>query len=209
LWWPLLSRGVRHHGRNTTVRRFSAQELDKLGLVVGHFHLLQYGMGQEFSPQLERMGITSPVAKLFNTFALMHLISTMFLLDKGGLPMGGFCYRTLAELGLANKLQPIRRTLESKVGKTTFGDFIRHQRNKLGTHGNLLFSNLPAEAEAVPGSPRAIAQFERAMDRLENQAATLRIVLENLLKRERARHDKHTSGRTKRSTRRAEKTARA
>ncbi len=132
----------------------------------------------------------------------------MFLVDRGELPMGGFCYRALDALGLGDKLRPIRRTLESKVGKTTLGDFIRHSRNKLGTHGDLHFSALPAEAQAVPGSPRAIAQFERAMDKLESQAANIRIVLENLSKREHARVERQKVGRTGRSMRRRGRTPR-
>lgn len=177
------------------MQRFSVEQLEKLELVVFHLEMLQYGMNQKFSPQFEQLGISSPIHRLYNTFALMHLITTMFLLDKGSLPMGGFCYRALADLGLANKLRPIRRTLESRVGKTTLGDFIRHSRNKLATHGDLQFASLPPETQAVPGSQRAVAQFDRLMNNLESQAATIRVVLENRLKRDRAYHEKRMSSR--------------
>jgi|GEM_PF-2971321 len=173
------------------MQRFSLEQLNTLDLVVGHLMMLEYGMSQKFSPELEKYGITLPVQRLYNTFALMHLITTMFLLDKKDhLLMGGFCYQALNSLGLADKLEPLRKTFDGKVGKTTLGEYIRLSRNKLATHGDLTVFSLPPAVQDASGSPRAIAQFDRLMEKLDGQTTRLRIILENRMKRERAYHKK-------------------
>jgi hypothetical protein len=177
-----------------TIGRFSPQQIEALDLVVFHLEMLEYGMSQKFDPVLERHEITMRVQRFYNAFALIHLITMMFLVDKKELPMGGFCYRALNDLGLSDKLAPVRKSLEGKVGGTAFGDFIRHSRNKLATHGGLNFVSLPPEAQAVHDSPRALSQFDRLMERLDGQVTRLRITLENRLKRERAYQDRRTEG---------------
>jgi hypothetical protein len=181
-------------------QRFSPKQLEVLDLVVFHLKMLEHGMNRKFDPVLEQYGYTTPIQRLYDTFALMHLITTMFLLDKNKHAMGGYCYRSLKDLGLADKLEPIRRTLEGKVGKTTLGDFIRHSRNKLATHGELTFASLPPEAQGVHGSPQALSQFNRLMERLDGQVTRLRIALENRLRRDHAYHEKRATPRRKAKT---------
>lgn len=167
--------------------KLDAQQLEKLELVVCHLQMLECGLGKKHDEMLERLGIASRVEHLYNTFALMHLISTLFLVDGQGEPMGGACYRLLNAIGLARVLGPIQKTLRSKVGKTNFGDFVRLQRNRLATHGSLELATLPSDVREAMTSKRALAQFERLMTKFDDQVTNLRDMLETRLQRERAR----------------------
>lgn len=149
------------------------EEIDALELVAVHCRMLQYGMSLSFSTTLEHLGVVSKVPRLYNIFALMHLVVTMFLVDGENGSRGGACYRLLHPLGLEKWLKPIDRIMQRKVGATTLGRYLRVSRNKLATHGDLSFASLPAEMQAIPSSTRALGQFERAMQRLQQEVRKL------------------------------------
>jgi hypothetical protein len=167
-------------------RKFTAQELDQLELVVFHLQMLEYGMDHWYDPMLEEIGLENPIPRFFFMFGVSHLMTTMFLVEKGSKPMGGFCYLALSKLGLAHLLEPIRKTLDGKVGNTTLGDYVRQSRNKLMVHGDLSVASLPPDAQAVPGSAKAVAQFHRLEDQFDRQVTKLQRVLHDRLLRGRA-----------------------
>ncbi len=134
--------------------------------VIFHCKMFEYGFSQTYSPTLEALGVTDPIPRLYNEFAGIHLISTMFLLDKGNKPMGGFCYRVLKPIGLEGLLDKIREIMELPVGNTTFGDFTRHSRNKLTVHGDLSFASLPSEVKEVPFNESYVEEFQELLEKL-------------------------------------------
>jgi hypothetical protein len=159
-------------------RRLTKSELEQLDLLIFHLSMLQYGMSLTFSRQLEELSNIGSVPRLYNTFALMHLITTIFLVDKRQLPMGGFAYRVLIRLRLAHLLEPIRKTMERKLGKTTLGDYLRRSRNKLAVHGDLDFASLSTDEQDVTFNEKALQTYERLMEQFERQVGRLKTKLE-------------------------------
>ena len=88
-------------------------------------------------------GIHDPVADGFTTFADAHLLFTMFLVDKGDKPLGGFIYPLLHGAGKADWMNEVIRVLHEPVGDVTFEVYLRKWRNKLVTHGTLSLTSLP------------------------------------------------------------------
>lgn len=102
----------------------------------------------------------------FISFAGMHLISTMFITtDHRGDP-GGVFHRVLDSMGHASLLDAVDRALARPVGRTNLRQFIRSKRNKLATHGSLMFSSHAEEAREVVYSQQALDQFQDAIDEL-------------------------------------------
>ncbi len=81
-------------------------------------------------------------------------------------------------LDLNHELLPIRQIIDSPVGDTTFGDFIRVSRNKLTTHGNLSVESLPEREKSVPYDPVAADRFEELMEEFVYEVSQLRSRLE-------------------------------
>ena len=169
--------------------RPSERDLDVLEEVIFHLLMLEYGLGFRYSPVLEAVGATSPVPRYFHMFGTAHLITTLFLVDRGRCRNGGYCQLALSRLHLVRFLSPIRRTLARRVGATTYGDFIRQSRNKLMVHGDLSFTSLPVEAQAVPFSPVSLRQYYRAQSRFEAQLPILRRQLQAALAAARPAHN--------------------
>jgi hypothetical protein len=109
----------------------------------------------------------------FYTFANYHLITTLFLVDKKQSEMGGAVYILLSRHHLHHLLDPIHSLLNRSIGKTTFGDFIRQQRNKLMVHGDLAFSNLPRQIQQVPKNRQLALRFEKLFAELTREVEIL------------------------------------
>jgi len=88
-------------------------------------------------------GLHDPVAEGFTTFADAHLLFTMFLVDKGDKPLGGFIYPLLHGTGKADWMNEVIRVLNEPVGDVIFEEYLRKWRNKLATHGTLSPTSLP------------------------------------------------------------------
>ena len=95
--------------------------------------------------------------------------------------MGGAAYLLLSRHDLQHLLKPIRSILNHSIGNTTFGDFIRHERNKLMAHGDLAFSNLPKHIQEVPQKARLAVRlqelFAEFTHEVEILAACIRVEL--------------------------------
>ena len=146
----------------------------RIQLVITHCEMLLYNFEQSYSPQLVAVGLQSMIASFHEQFAFMHLVTSMFLVDKKKGPMGGACYQLLQPLGLAHLLDAIAAILNEPVGNTTFGDYVRISRNKLTVHGDLMFDSLPECVKQVTYDEDAIEQFEAAGERLQQAVQVLR-----------------------------------
>lgn len=159
------------------------KDKEKIELVITHCEMFLYGFHQpsfllsDFTPTRERI-----IADLYNIFTGMHLISTMFLLDKENNPMGGFCYRILGPLGLGHLLKPIKKIMDTPLDKTTFGNYIRRSRAKLATHGDLSFSSLRFEEQEITFDNKKILKFQKLMERLDEEVESLKNKLEEYIK---------------------------
>jgi hypothetical protein len=101
-------------------------------------HCRMYLYGSSGSPEL----LMNEVARDFFSFAMLHLICTMFITtDQRSDPAGGVFHRVLDPMGMSYLLTDIDRRLDSPIGNTTLRIFVRSKRNKLATHGRLAFSN--------------------------------------------------------------------
>jgi len=96
--------------------------------------------------------INDPVARGYNTFADIHLVFTMFLVDKKDKPIGGFIYPVLDRVGKAALLDDVKAVLGKKVAGTTFEQYLRAYRNRLATHGDLSTLSLPDPVRRAVGS---------------------------------------------------------
>lgn len=149
--------------------------------VLVHLEMFEYGFNQTYNPRLEEMGVLSRIPQLYNLFAGLHLISTLFLVDKQDNPMGGFIYLALKDIGLEQHLEPIKRVLETKTGKTTFGDFIRLSRNKLATHGLLELDSIPETARSLPEKKEWVREWQNALENLVQEVTNVKQKLEQLI----------------------------
>ena len=156
-----------------------AKTKESIELVIFHCDMFLYGY------QGPTDAIVNPVANSYNQFAGLHLISTMFLIqDDRKEPMGGFCYRTLEPLGISDLLDAIRQLIETPVGQTTFGDFIRYSRNKLATHGDLSFSQMPKNTQSLPFEENAFRKFQKLMGELAEEVYRLRCRLKETVQKD-------------------------
>lgn len=122
---------------------WSIEECEAVDRVIVHCDMCLYAhqeLPQEFFDE---------TAQRFRYFGVLHLISAMFLLDRGDRPMGGFVYPILRQVNLEFLLEPIQSILESTVGRITFGELLRIVRNRLATHGDLSEQALPEAVREV------------------------------------------------------------
>ncbi len=126
-----------------------------------HCSMYLYGS----SGSLEFM--TNKVAQDFYTFALLHLISTMFITTDPPDKRQGIFHRILDPMGQSDLLTEIDRILDSPLGDTTLRQFIRSKRNKLATHGNVAFSSQPDEVQNVTFDDQSLQQYQDAMTELD------------------------------------------
>ena len=166
-------------------RRFSADATSSAGLfncmkrsdkmklerLLRHCCMFGYACGG--SPEL----LVNEVANDFFQFGLLHLTSTAFILESGGL-----FHRILDPMGYGHLLKDIDSALNSKVGKTTLREFIRLKRNKLATHGDLSFYSQTKEIQNVTFGKRALREFESAMSALETATTALSLELRAIMR---------------------------
>ena len=106
----------------------------------------------------------------FYMFGGLHLVSAMFLIDGDG----GLFGRTLKAMGRGDLLVEVSEVLQSAVGDTTLGDYLRLKRNKLATHGDMSFESQSAEVQAITFCDESQEAFDDAMYRLEDAVHLLR-----------------------------------
>jgi hypothetical protein len=71
--------------------------------------------------------------------------------------------------------------MQTPLGKTTFGNYIRRTRNTLGTHGNLLFYSLPVTERNISFSDEDVLKFQTLMEKLIQEVQTLKNKLEDYI----------------------------
>ncbi len=119
--------------------------------------------------------INDPIAMGYNTFACIHLVFTMFLVDKKeDKPIGGFIYPILSKMGKESLLDNVQAVLCENLGDITFEDYLRKYRNKLATHGDLSIDSLPTIHKELVIS-------DRTNDRILELIDKLRYAVDNLL----------------------------
>lgn len=150
---------------------------DTIQLLIIQCHMFEYGFN--LSPDYAEQ----PIGFLYHGFAGLHLISTMFLTKDDGEtgPRYGVFYRILKPMGLEYLLVPIWKIMDSRVGKTTFGEYIRHSRNKLCTHGNLSFESLPPQIQALAFDASTNTEFQRLLEKLSQKILSLQHDLEKVV----------------------------
>jgi hypothetical protein len=89
-------------------------------------------------------------------------------------------------MGLQHLVDPVCDVLDTPVGGTTFGDFIRKSRNKLCTHGDLSFESLPASVQQVSLNSALAEQCEHLMDELAERVFSLERALKEELEKVKA-----------------------
>lgn len=147
---------------------------ERLGLVVWHLRLLQRALSRHFSSTMAEHDERYRLDMQFHSFGLLHLITTLFLLDRAkDAALGGFIFPTLSSLELERDLAALGRTFQASLGNTTFGDYIRLSRNKLATHGDLTVASLPFALPVVVRDPAWIARHDALFTRLERQVDVL------------------------------------
>lgn len=178
----------------------NSEQEDSLNRIVQHCEMFEYGMNQTMSI-FSLFGVPNPfnpseiVAVAFNNFALIHLMYTMFLVDKGKSPMGGFICKVLEPLGHASLLEPIQQILGSSLGNVSFGDYTKIQRAKLCTHGDLAYESLDkhqkkedqekgAFAKVVPFQDASIEIHHQLMEQLIHEVEILKESVESLMSQE-------------------------
>jgi len=157
-------------------------ERNRIQLVITHCDMLLHNLESSYNPIFVDFGLQSMIPVFHDQFAFLHLITTMFLVDKEKGPMGGACFQLLQPLGLAGLLEPIMAILDEPVGDTRLGDYVRINRNKLAVHGDLTFDSLPEYVRQVTHDDDAIKQFYAATESLEEGVQTLRSELDKILK---------------------------
>ena len=124
-------------------------------------------------------GIHDPVAEGFTTFADAHLLFTMFLVDKGDKPLGGFIYPLLHRAGKADWMKEIIRVLNEPVEEVTFEEYLRKWRNRLATHGNLSPTTLPDSIRTMVLSSNSDDRLLVLLDELRSSVSDLSLILRN------------------------------
>ena len=95
-------------------------ERTEIALLIGHCQVYLYGA--QGSAEM----MINPVAMNFYSFAMLHLISTMFIVkDSRKETTGGVFHRTLDKLGLSELMSDIDSILLLPVGKNTLTEYIR------------------------------------------------------------------------------------
>lgn len=73
--------------------------------------------------------------------SINQYISIYFLLDTNG--TRGIIFKTLKEVGLESLGKPFLEILNKKIGRITFGEYVRKLRNKILTHGTYSSGEIP------------------------------------------------------------------
>lgn len=136
-------------------------EENPISLLRRHCRMFLYGSNS--FPEL----IVNEVARDFYSFALLHLICTMFITtDKKNENIGGIFHRVLDPLGKSELINEIDKILSLPIGRTTLKQFFRSKRNKLATHGSLSFSSQQDSNIDVIINKSNLDQYVEAMNQL-------------------------------------------
>jgi len=150
---------------------------DQIEMLIRHCKMFLYG--NSVNPEI----IVNQVAEDFFHFALLHLTSTMFLIkDPDQEQKCGVFHRILDPIGESGLLDEIDKILQSPVGNTNLGEFIRRRRNKLATHSTLSITNLPEINLEVTYNSESLDQFNSAIERLIPEVSKLHDKLKKLIK---------------------------
>ncbi len=141
---------------------------DQLERIYFFCQMFNYGFGRS-----GLWTINDPIAYGYNTFANIHLLSTMFLVDKRDKPIGGFVYPILASIKKEGFLDNVQSVFTKEVKGTSFEEYLRKYRNKLATHGDL-------SPHSLPDNIREIILGEDTDERLLDLLDELREAVENL-----------------------------
>jgi hypothetical protein len=76
-------------------RPLAERHLKAIELVVWHLRLADRAISRSFVPVIAELDAEYALDVRFHTFGLMHLLTTLFLLDRKRAPMGGYCYQAL------------------------------------------------------------------------------------------------------------------
>jgi hypothetical protein len=151
---------------------------DKIAMLYRHCRMYSYG--STGSPELA----IKEIARDFYSFAMLHLTATMFITrDSKNDKYEGIFHRTLDPLGYQDLLEEIDYIFNTHIGETTLKEYIRIKRNKLATHGELLFESQPNDIVDVTNNHYYIDQFFEAMHQLDNAVNRLSFKLESIIKR--------------------------
>jgi hypothetical protein len=149
---------------------------DKIAMLYRHCRMYCYGSNG--SPELA----INEVARNYFIFAMLHLTSTMFITkDSKNDKYEGIFHRTLDPLGYQDFLKEIDNIMNTQIGKTTLKEYVRIKRNKLATHGELLFESQPNDVVDVTNNQHYIDQYFKAMHQLDIAVMRLSFKLKSII----------------------------
>lgn len=152
-------------------------EEQPMDMLIRHCHMFLYGCSG--SPEVK----FNEVARDFYSFAIMHLICTMFITtDSNDDKNGGVFHRILDPLGKSILLRHVDKIISKKVGSITLKEYLKERRNRLATHRTLSLHELSAENQAIVNNPQAIRKYYTLMEDLEKAVYTLLLELIKLNK---------------------------
>ena len=92
------------------MKKYSSNDIDILNRIIFHCEMYLHGVQGRIEEIVEAFD-GECLSKRFREFGLLHLISSMFLIDKENKPMGGFVYTLLKKLSLEHMLNNIKDIL--------------------------------------------------------------------------------------------------
>lgn len=117
------------------------------------------------------------IAGLLDAFSLLHLLTTLYLVDSNGHVTGGIATHILRQRSQHGLLRDIHSIMGRDVGRTSVGDFLRRARNKLAVHGDLTYGRLAPEIREVLESPQLLATLNAELAKLPAATIALRDAL--------------------------------
>ena len=116
-------------------RLLSEEEQLRLVTTIATLHAFCYGVERLDEASFVTGPESTPVRFYINS--LYHYIAALYLLDKGGDPIGGMVYKTLSSMGLSGLLDPVKAVLDKPMeGGVSFSETIRQIRNDFLVHGS-------------------------------------------------------------------------
>jgi hypothetical protein len=116
-------------------RPLSEDEQIRLVTIIATLHAFCYGVERLDEASFVTGPGSTPVRFYINS--LYHYIAALYLLEKGGDPIGGMVFKTLAPMGLSDLLNQVKTVLDKPMeGGISFGETIRKIRNGFLVHGS-------------------------------------------------------------------------
>jgi hypothetical protein len=118
----------------TAPRPLTEDEQLQLVTLIATLHTFCYGAERIDEASAATWPGSTPVRFYINS--LYHYIAALYLLERGGDPIGGMVFKALAPMGLSALLDPVKAVLEKPMeGGVNFGETIRQLRNGFLVHG--------------------------------------------------------------------------